>query len=54
MKKILLVLCVFILQNCGEAEKKEVKEIKNTKVINFTERQEKEPFSLTVKKRKLV
>ena len=37
MKKILLVLCVFILQNCGEVEKKEVKEIKNTKVINFTE-----------------
>ena len=37
MKKILLVLCVFILQNCSEVEKKEVKEIKNTKIINFSE-----------------
>ena len=37
MKKILLVLCVFILQNCGEVEKKEVKEIKKTKIINFSE-----------------
>lgn len=37
MRKILLILCVFILQNCGEVEKKEVKEIKNTKVKDFTE-----------------